>query len=149
MAWDDGWVPPTTDQNDKNLVENPVIGWLVDHPSAVPDYVVVRGWLGRSPVQNVWRIYLNIHLTEYLEVAAADVKRAEQHQEWTAVWINRDANVRRITRRPQDPETAYLSGGITDQARLDRLFDHDAYRTDFDYGPDPSFCKRCPTNPTN
>lgn len=139
-----GWDPSDDDVN-RGVSEHPGIARLVPDPDNLPDLAVFRGWLGRSGVPNIWRVYLNLHLTEYVEVGAADIVYATTVDEWTAVWVSRDASVHRVTRRPWDAEVEYLTGGVTDRVKAERRFDGDAYRSGAEWDTEPTNCLTCRT----
>lgn len=93
------------DAEDKGLGVDPLIEVLADDPDAVPDLYVVVGLVGHAARNGHWRIYLNYELTEYLEVAEADiVLAAPAGEDQTRVWIEHGAAVRHIVQRPTRAE---------------------------------------------
>lgn len=122
MGWESGWTPSDEDQG-RGLEESELIGWLVDDPAAIPDLVVAQGWLGRSPQQDRWRVYLNPHLTEFIEVDAAGIVRAvPETGGLMTVWIRDGAEIEHRVRSGA-VEGEYLDGSIVREAFYDAYAD--------------------------
>jgi hypothetical protein len=110
VAWETAWEPSDADR-ERGLEEAEIIGRLVDDPDAIPEFFIARGWLGRSPQPNHWRVYMNAYLTEFVEVAATDVLAVETADGVSRVWIAGDAEIRSRT-RTEEAESAYIDGPI-------------------------------------
>ena len=86
--------PPKRDNNAKpaNLIKS-----LVPDPSQVPELRLVRGWVGVSTSDSLWRIYTHLSLSEYFDVERDQVHYAEAplaETEPAYIWLVADANVR-------------------------------------------------------
>lgn len=90
----------------------------------------LRGFtLGKSPQDDLWRLYLNGDLTHYVEFAREDAIHAEEIEPGqTMVWLNRGARVTETTSRSLPVEflqgqvrTGFLRGlsGLTGVMALD------------------------------
>lgn len=90
----------------------------------------LRGFtLGKSPKDELWRLYLNADLTHYVEFAREDAIHAEELKPGqTVVWLNRGARVTETTSRSLPVEflqgqvrTGFLRGlsGLTGVMALD------------------------------
>lgn len=110
MGWEAGWEPSDADR-DRGLEEAEIIGRLVDDPDAIPEFFIARGWLGRSPQPNRWRVYLNVHLTQYVEVEASDVLAVETADGIARVWIAATAEIDHRV-RTYEAESSYIDGAI-------------------------------------
>lgn len=108
--------PGPSGGGDARPEENDNVARLVPDPGDMPDLVALRGWLGRSTSDRLWRIYQDLELSCWIEVSEDDVVHTLQEELWTIVWVRRGAALRRVETRLSDPEAEYLSGGITEAA---------------------------------
>ncbi len=138
MPWKEWDV--TGEQTGKGLVVTDFVTKVAKDPTELPDCFVVEGWLGQSPRENVFRVYLNYALSEYLEILDEDIIYAEPVAEGAfarlRVWVKRGAHTRHIVQRLQRAEVAYLAGDIADQA------DWPAHPKG-EWGPEPTKCSQC------
>jgi len=83
------------------------------------DALAVRGFLTDAPDRNLWRLYLNIEFTEYIEFQKSDYIH---HQPLSTVfnplagmmvWIARDARVNYTNRESTSIEARFLQGDIS------------------------------------
>ena len=99
-----------------------LVAELVPDPTTLPDVVVLRGYLGKSTLPGFSRLYVNLNLTEYVEVADADVVAtrslaANQNPLGGAVlWIKRNATLLRARVCSAQEHAAFLKGKITASA---------------------------------
>jgi hypothetical protein len=132
--------PVTTTQSNKGLVPAeafpPVIA---PDPSDVPDCFVMEGWIGQAVRTNVFRIYVNPAMSEYFEVADADIIYAEvvtTVANRKRVWVKRGADMRHVVQRLQRAEVTYLAGDVAEQTQWPE-------HPKGEWGPEPTKCAGC------
>lgn len=102
---------------------DPIIECLVPDPSQVPDVRLISGLLGKAAKDGYWRIYLNPNLTSYVEFCEKDVVHTEQFDRekrllgGTAVWVKREANLKRIQETSREAQADFLQGSIRSRSR--------------------------------
>lgn len=122
-----------------------------------PAAQLLSGYLGKSDRDGVWRIYLNLEFTEYLEIAEEDILHVEKlgrgdaSQAGAWIWVKRDATVEHVRpeRRGAQAEflggeisTAFLGGAAGDRLGIASLTLLAGLRKTFSV----TECATCPTN---
>jgi hypothetical protein len=68
-----------SDEGGPSLEQHPFVEALVPDPSqGPPNATVLRGFLGKSTTEGVWRLYLTAALDEYVEIPEADILHSRQ-----------------------------------------------------------------------
>jgi hypothetical protein len=104
---------------DGGLTQDEIIANLMPDPTAPPDVRALVGFLGKSPRDGRWRLYLTLELKEYVEFSEEDVLysqslRTEQNPlGGTIVWIERDAKLQHIRATPVRAQAEFLEGEVT------------------------------------
>lgn len=101
-----------------NLQPDPVVDALVPDPSqGAPGTTVLHGYLGKSPTEGVWRLYLDPALTEYVEVPEADIQHSETLPDasGTSIWVLSTTPLKHVRTETQDVQAEFLGGAITDE----------------------------------
>jgi len=91
------------------LTPDPIIETLIgDDPNAIPDVIILTGFLGRSPrlpndeLTSYWRLYFTLELTNYVEFSGRDVRCTKSLRTddnplaGTKVWLARDAQLQHV-----------------------------------------------------
>ncbi|TCP58181.1 hypothetical protein EV586_102634 [Tumebacillus sp. BK434] len=79
------------------------------------DAVVLTGFLGHSPKDGQWRLYLTPELNDFLEIQAEDILYAimpEEEQSAATLWVKPDAALERTQTSVQQVQAEFLSGDI-------------------------------------
>lgn len=101
-----------------DINQDPLVDGILPDPARPQETTVLIGFLGRSPAEGRWRIYLSEGLNEYAEVAADDIVHTrpipEQHSPLggTIVWVKKGAAVAQGATRPQETQAEMLQGNI-------------------------------------
>lgn len=138
MPWEEWEVTP--EQEGRGLTPDDFVALIAPDPSEVPDSFVLEGWIGQAVRPNVFRIYVNPAMSEYFEVAAADVRLVQEITNVTntkRVWVRRGADMRHVVQRLQRAEVAYLAGDVAQQAEW-------PVHPKGEWGPEPTKCSQCP-----
>jgi hypothetical protein len=101
-----------------NLKPDPVVDALMADPTqGPPGTTVLSGYLGASPTEGVWRLYLDAGLTEYVEIPEADIMHSETLPDasGTTVWVSSSAALTHVRTQTQDVQAEFLGGAITDE----------------------------------
>lgn len=101
------------------LAEDALVRALVSDPAQLPDVLCLVGLLGRSDHDGIWRIYLTVDLTQYIEVDEVDVLYArsigspEDAFGGQAVWVKRTARLRHsVATTSLRAQTEFLRGDV-------------------------------------
>jgi hypothetical protein len=130
------WTPSPT-YDGKGLKESDLIKLLVPDPGDVPDVILLKGLMGQSATQDIWRIYVTNDLTEYYEVNAADVVLADHQSGMVRAWVTRGA-IRHVNLRKWSAEVEFLSGNLA--AKADGTPVTGFSGPDEGFGPEPTKC---------
>src|SRR6516162_2510772 len=87
-----------------NLEQHPLVEALVPDPSqGPPNATVLRGFLGKSTHDGVWRLYLTSALDEYIEIPEADILHSRQlpDDQGTVVWVPKGLQLQHIRTQAQ------------------------------------------------
>lgn len=101
-----------------NLQPDPVVDALMADPTqGPPGTTVLTGFLGKSPNEGKWRLYLDPGLTEYVEVPEADIKHSETLPDasGTSIWVLSTTPLTHVRTQTQDVQAEFLGGAITDE----------------------------------
>ncbi|MDQ3850501.1 MAG: hypothetical protein M3296_07800 [Actinomycetota bacterium] len=101
-----------------NLQPDAVVEALVSDPSqGPPGTTVLHGYLGRSPTEGIWRLYLNPALDEYVEIPEAEISHSETlpDSSGTTVWVPNTLPLKHVRTQTQDVQAEFLGGAITDE----------------------------------
>jgi hypothetical protein len=109
LAWNP-WDSP--EGQARGLNNDPLLDWIAEDPTEIPDYFVIIGLVGKAPEEKVWRIYLNYALSEYYEIAEEHIVYAQTtDDERTRVWVRSGSPMSHVLRRPTRAERiAYVPG---------------------------------------
>ena len=95
----------------KGLYPDPVVRRISPDPTEIPDLFVIVGLVGQASRRNVWRVYLNYALTEFVEVAEQDIVYVRTTDgERSRVWVRSGADVRHVVQRATRAEDAPRGG---------------------------------------
>jgi hypothetical protein len=124
------------------LVPAPIVTALVKDPANVPQYFVLRGWVGAGSSAGVWRVYRTHTLDEYFELDEDDIcwVNVIGDPEPDMIWVARGAKLRHVLLRAQSAELDFLTGTIADEAILEGRGDQGTVVV-----PQPTACPPCPT----
>ena len=101
-----------------NLKPDPVVDALIADPAqGPPGTTVLTGYLGTSPTDGVWRLYLDPALTEYVEVPEDAIKHVETLPDasGTSIWVLSGTPLKHVQTQTQDVQAEFLGGAITDE----------------------------------
>ena len=101
-----------------NLQPDPVVEALVSDPAqGPPGTTVLSGFLGKSPIAGVWRLYLTATLDEYVEIPESDIQHSETLPDasGTNVWVINATSLKHVRTQTQDVQAEFLGGAITDE----------------------------------
>ena len=79
----------------------------------------LAGFLGKSDREGYWRLYANLSLNDYFEIAEADVLNSQQVDPavsptgGTILWVRPDAQIVRKRVETMEARNAFLQGAIT------------------------------------
>jgi hypothetical protein len=103
----------------ESLKQDEIIRNLIPDPTAVPDVRVLIGFLGRSPRDKYWRLYLTLELKDYIEFSGEDVVHAQSFGTeqnplgGSIVWVQRDAKLQHTHTTPTRTQAEFLEGEVT------------------------------------
>jgi hypothetical protein len=115
------------------LKTDSLVDALVSEPASTPDLAVLRGYLGKSPRTNYWRLYLTPTMDEYLEIAEEHILLQKPVADGllgiggSALWVYRDVSLKYVSFHARSL-----------RARRYLAADHDGHaRPGQDHGYDP------------
>jgi hypothetical protein len=104
------------------LEQDDLVDKLASEPSAAPpDVTMLDGFLGKSPREGFWRLYLTPQLNEHVEVAEGDIVHRESRAteqdplRGTRLWIRRQAVLQHSRTESRQVQAEMLSGSIATQ----------------------------------
>ncbi len=107
-------------QSNPGLQQDPLVDRLAPDPGQVPaDLIRLAGFLGKSTKPGHWRLYLNPELSEYVEVAEADIVHSQANSgdpnamAGTSLWVRRGASLQHTRVESRQVEAEFLQGDIT------------------------------------
>jgi hypothetical protein len=101
-----------------NLQPDAVVEALVSDPAqGPPGTAVLHGYLGKSPTEGVWRLYLTPALDEYVEVPESEIQHSETlpDSSGTTIWVSNTLPLKHVRTQTQDVQAEFLGGAITDE----------------------------------
>lgn len=103
------------------VAESDIVKAIITDPVNPPKLVVFKGFVGKGPVANSARIYINHALTDYYELEnetdiAHRVKLSEDEGE--RVWVKHGAKMKLVRSRPSTAELPSLLEGAVAQTHL-------------------------------
>src|SRR2546427_304265 len=90
---------PPAEEPSPHLDEHALVKALVPDPSqGPPNATVLQGFLGKSPTNGVWRLYLSSALDEYVEIPEEDILHTQElpDGQGTLVWVPTSLNVQHV-----------------------------------------------------
>ena len=115
-------MPKRSLETGSKLEPDALVRRLAPDASAVPDVRVLAGFLGESPQEGHWRLYLSPSLDEHVEFAEEDVvhhQRLESHGAGpggTLIWVRREANLKHTRSVSREAQADFLQGAIAKSA---------------------------------
>jgi hypothetical protein len=109
--------PP--DDRPSALQQHPLVDALRPDPTQPPaDVAVLQGFLGKSPTEGVWRLYLTPALDEYVEIPESDIVHAQDLPDGggTIVWVPKSLSLPHTRTQSQQVQADFLSGAIAARA---------------------------------
>src|SRR5437660_10883651 len=106
---------PPAEEPSPNLDEHALVKALVPDPSqGPPNATVLQGFLGKSPTDGVWRLYLTSALDEYVEIPEGDILHTQElpDGQGTLVWVPKSLNLQHVKTQSQQVQAEFLSGSI-------------------------------------
>ena len=100
------------------LKEDNLIESLVPEPSALSAVRLLSGWLGKSPRNTCWRLYLTPTLDHYLEFDEEQVVHTHRLTApeiplgGTMIWLEREARVSETRTTPRETQASFLQGDL-------------------------------------
>jgi hypothetical protein len=102
----------------RELKESEFVAELVPDPAQARSFTLLVGYLGKSPEEGYWRLYLNTKLNQYVDIVENDIVRSQplptEQSSLGAVrlWIKSNAQLSytRVTSRQIQAE--FLQGSI-------------------------------------
>jgi hypothetical protein len=107
-----------SEEGSGKLRQDSLVDRLVPDPARHESFTVLTGFLGKSPRDGYWRLYLTPQLDEYLEFRSGDVKHTEQLPPDLAplggsrVWIQKDAPLEHTRVTSRQVQAEFLQGSI-------------------------------------
>ncbi len=101
-----------------DLQPDAVVEALVSDPAqGPPATTVLHGFLGKSPTEGVWRLYLTASLDEYVEIPESEIQHSETlpDSSGTTVWVSSSVSLKHVRTHAQDVQAEFLGGAITDE----------------------------------
>jgi hypothetical protein len=111
---------------DEKVVEEVLGGRRVLNPADIPRARLLTGYLTRS--QDAWRLY-TADMRSYIDIGHGDLLGTERLPATAnspaklALWVNREANLKRVWTKPPKAPAQFLSGDIISRALRTRTFD--------------------------
>lgn len=106
-----------SDRGGSSLGQHSLVEALVPNPAqGPPNATVLRGFLGKSATEGVWRLYLSAALDEYVEIPEADILHSRQlaDDQGNVVWVPKDLQLQHIrTQAPQDQAGTRVSDSLS------------------------------------
>ncbi len=108
---------PNASHDESQFEEAPFVRKVVDDPRAMPETLVLAGFLGKGADPGRWRLYLTRQLDEFVEFDEPDVLHTErigqgdEDADKTWVWIKPEA-LGRAERTGASRQAAFLQGDI-------------------------------------
>ena len=98
-----------------DLKEDALVAALVPDPTSVPNATTLDGFLGRSPTEGTWRLYLDQDLNEYVELRESEILHAQElpAHRGTRVWVSKDLVLTYVRVDSSQIQAAFLSGSIS------------------------------------
>src|SRR5438445_7994483 len=106
---------PPAEEPSPHLDEHALVKALVPDPSqGPPNATVLQGFLGKSPTNGVWRLYLSSALDEYVEIPEEDILHTQElpDGQGTLVWVPKSLNLQHVKTQSQQVQAEFLSGSI-------------------------------------
>jgi hypothetical protein len=103
------------DQGGSSLEQHPLVEALVPDPSqGPPNATVLRGFLGKSTTEGVWRLYPTPALDEFVEIPEADILHSQQlpDDQGTVVWVPKGLQLQYIRTQARQIQADMLSGAL-------------------------------------
>lgn len=100
------------------LQESEFIARLVPDPTAIPSLTVLGGYLGKSPTEGRWRLYLNTKLNLYVDIAERDIVLSQSLATEQAplgavrVWVRSNATLSYTSVTSRQVQAEFLQGSI-------------------------------------
>lgn len=101
------------------LQQHPLVDALRPDPNQPPpDVTVLQGFLGKSPTDGAWRLYLTSALDEYVEIAESNILHSQTLPDGagTIVWVPKSLSLSHIKTHSQQVQADFLSGAIAARA---------------------------------
>jgi hypothetical protein len=100
----------------QKLEPDRVVEALVPDPAAgPPDVTVLRGFLGRSPDDGVWRLFVTAALDEYIDIPESEILHSEKLPDdgGTVLWVAKTLELNYVRVQAQRVQAEFLGGPVT------------------------------------
>lgn len=104
----------------QKLEPDRVVEALVPDPAAgPPDATILRGFLGRSPEDGVWRLFVTAALDEYVDIPEDAILHSEKLPDdgGTVLWVRKTLELTYSRVQSQRVQAEFLGGPVTAAAR--------------------------------
>jgi len=105
--------------NEPNLNTDVLVEHLVADPSRIPDVTVLTGFLGPTSQPGHHRLYTNLQLDQFYEIADEDILHTEQRDPGrsspagTTVWVRREATIKHcVVGKARQMQAGFLKGAL-------------------------------------
>lgn len=102
-------------RSEHDIEEDPLVAALLPDPAQLPvNATVLRGFAGKSLNEGSWRLYLDAHLTEYVEVPKSEILYAQELPDGggTAMWVPRTLTLDYVHVTAKQIQAEFLSGAL-------------------------------------
>jgi hypothetical protein len=106
------------------LEQHPLVGKLIPDPDQPAEARVLSGFVGTSTREGHVRLYLNLELSSYVEIAEDDVLHAEAPSPddpmgMSVLWVRRGAPMASTQLMPEQTQAELLTGMLTEGVQFD------------------------------
>src|SRR5450759_809829 len=97
------------------IEEHPSVTQLTAGEGTSTASVVFRGYLGRSPIPDTWRLYSSIALNDFIDIPSDAIVRSEvlPHDQGNRVWVRQGTILCRTTISTTSVQAGFLAGSIS------------------------------------